>query len=127
MFEPQYLLGGETGVRGVPMGRYAGMAKIISQHGDPRHAVPAVHAARPAPSLRDDPVLRRRPGLERLPRHRGRPTATTLALKYGVGGGVFLQWGEAAIFRVEAAYSPDAESENPGFPVGIYVSDGLMF
>jgi hypothetical protein len=51
----------------------------------------------------------------------------TLNLKYGVGGGVFLQWGEAAIFRVEVAYSPDAESENPGFPVGIYVSDGLMF
>jgi hypothetical protein len=44
-----------------------------------------------------------------------------------VGGGLFLQWGEAAIFRLEAAYSPDAESENPGFPVGIYVSDGVMF
>jgi hypothetical protein len=29
--------------------------------------------------------------------------------------------------RVEAAYSPDAASENPGFPIGIYVSDGLMF
>ena len=52
---------------------------------------------------------------------------TSLGLKYGVGGGVFLQWGEAAIFRVEVAYSPDAESENPGFPLGIYVSDGLMF
>ena len=52
---------------------------------------------------------------------------TTLGLKYGVGGGGFLQWGEAAIFRIEAAYSPDAESENPGFPLGIYVSDGLMF
>jgi len=51
----------------------------------------------------------------------------TLGLKYGIGGGVFLQWGEAAIFRVEAAYSPDAVAENPGFPVGIYVSDGLMF
>jgi hemolysin activation/secretion protein len=52
---------------------------------------------------------------------------TSLGLKYGVGGGAFLQWGEAAIFRAEAAYSPDAESENPGFPIGIYVSDGLMF
>jgi hemolysin activation/secretion protein len=48
-------------------------------------------------------------------------------LKYGVGGGVYLQWGEAAIFRVEAAYSPDAVSENPQLPIGIYVSDGLMF
>jgi hypothetical protein len=52
---------------------------------------------------------------------------TTLGLKYGIGGGLFLQWGEAAIFRLEAAYSPDAESENPGFPLGVYVSDGLMF
>ena len=51
----------------------------------------------------------------------------TLNLKYGVGGGVFLQWGEAAIFRIEAAFSPDAESENQNLPVGIYVSDGLMF
>jgi hypothetical protein len=51
----------------------------------------------------------------------------TLGLKYGVGLGAFLQWGEAAIFRLEAAYSPDAESENPGFPFGIYVSDGTMF
>jgi len=38
-----------------------------------------------------------------------------------------MQWGEASIFRVEVAYSPDAESANPGFPLGIYVSDGLMF
>ena len=51
----------------------------------------------------------------------------SIGLKYGIGAGVFLQWGEAAIFRVEVAYSPDAESENPGFPVGIYVSDGAMF
>jgi hypothetical protein len=48
-------------------------------------------------------------------------------MKYGVGGGLFLQWGEAAIFRVEVAYSPDAVAENPDFPVGLYVSDGLMF
>jgi hypothetical protein len=52
---------------------------------------------------------------------------TKIGLKYGIGVGTFLQWGEAAIFRIEAAYSPDAVSENPGFPVGIYVSDGLMF
>jgi hypothetical protein len=50
----------------------------------------------------------------------------SIGLKYGIGGGVFLQWGEAAIFRIEVAYSPDSASEN-GFPVGIYVSDGLMF
>jgi hypothetical protein len=36
-------------------------------------------------------------------------------------------WGQAAIFRLEIAYSPDAVAENPGFPFGIYVEDGVMF
>ncbi len=48
-------------------------------------------------------------------------------LKYGAGGGVILRWGQAAIFRIEAAYSPDAAAANPGFPLGIYIQDGLMF
>jgi hypothetical protein len=52
---------------------------------------------------------------------------STLGLKYGLGGGFFIQWGEAAIFRLDAAYSPDAIAENPGLPLGIYVSDGLIF
>jgi hypothetical protein len=50
-----------------------------------------------------------------------------LGLKYGAGGGAFLQWGEAAIFRVDVAYSPEAVAENPRLPVGIYVQDGMMF
>ena len=31
------------------------------------------------------------------------------------------------MLRVEAGYSPDAVSENPTLPVGIYVNDGVMF
>jgi hypothetical protein len=31
------------------------------------------------------------------------------------------------MLRIEAAYSPDAVSENPTLPVGIYVEDGTMF
>lgn len=50
-----------------------------------------------------------------------------LGLKWGVGGGEYLQWGQAAVFRLELAYSPDARSENPGLPLGIYVEDGVMF
>ncbi len=50
-----------------------------------------------------------------------------LGLKYGVGAGVFVVWGTAAVFRVEFAYSPDAVSVNPGFPIGIYAADGQMF
>ena len=126
VFEPQHLLGGETGIRGVPQGRYGGDMKVVSNI-EIRVPLPRfrllgqrfrfgttaffdagrVWATVAAPSTAQD--------------------GTTLGLKYGVGGGGFLQWGEAAIFRLEAAYSPDAESENPGFPLGIYVSDGLMF
>jgi len=126
VFEPFYVLGSEWGVRGVPQGRYAGPIKVITNV-----------------EIRSTPFPRFRFLGQRL--RLGTTTffdagrtwggyfidpardGTKLGLKYGVGGGLFLQWGEAAIFRVEAAYSPDAESENPGFPIGIYVSDGLMF
>ena len=50
-----------------------------------------------------------------------------VGLKYGVGGGVYVLWGQAAMLRIEAAYSPDAVSENPSLPLGIYVEDGTMF
>jgi hypothetical protein len=126
VFEPQYMLGGEQGVRGVPQGRYAGKAKMISNTEIRATPFPRFHLL----------GQRLRIGVNAL-FDAGRvwsdyhitsaADGNTLNLKYGVGGGVFLQWGEAAIFRVEVAYSPDAESENPGFPVGIYVSDGLMF
>jgi hypothetical protein len=126
VFEPQYLLGGETGVRGVPMGRYAGKVKAISN---------TEIRALPFPRFT---VLKQRirVGLSAFV-DAGRvwsdysvissADGTSINIKYGVGLGAFLQWGEAAIFRLEAAYSPDAVSENPGFPLGIYVSDGVMF
>jgi hypothetical protein len=126
VFEPQYLLGGETGVRGVPMGRYAGRVKMISNT-----------EIRATPFPRFNVLGQRLRVGTNIFFDAGRvwsdyqvispADGNSLGLKYGVGGGVFLQWGEAAIFRIEAAYSPDAESENPGFPLGIYVSDGLMF
>jgi hypothetical protein len=50
-----------------------------------------------------------------------------LGLKYGIGGGVYVLWGQAAMLRIEAAYSPDAVSENPRFPIGLYAEDGTMF
>jgi hypothetical protein len=125
-FEPQYLLGGETGVRGVPMGRYAGRVKMISNlevRGTPfprftilgeRFRVGTTAFFDAGRVWSDYAVVSPADGYH-------------LSLKYGVGGGLFLQWGEAAIFRIEAAYSPDATSENPKLPLGIYVSDGLMF
>lgn len=124
-FEPQYLFGGENGVRGVPNGRYAGKI-MMAANVEIRSTLPRfrlfgqrlrlgtttfLDAGRVFSDYTFDPAL----------------DGTKLGLKYGIGGGVFLQWGEAAIFRVEAAYSPDAVAENPGFPIGIYVADGLMF
>jgi outer membrane protein assembly factor BamA len=125
-YEPQYLVGSENGVRGVPFGRYAGPIKIMTNI-----------------ELRATPF----PRFQLLGQRLRIGTTTffdagrvwneyqvispadgdTLGLKYGIGGGLFLQWGEAAIFRIEAAYSPDATSENQNLPVGIYVSDGTMF
>jgi hypothetical protein len=121
VFEPQYLFGGEQGIRGVPNGRYAGKIKLVSNT-----------------EIRGTPFPRFKLIGQRLligtnvffdagrvwSEYSVISTAdgNNIDLKFGVGGGVFLQWGEAAIFRVEAAYSPDAVSENPGFPVGIYVS-----
>jgi hypothetical protein len=124
-FELQNLFGGENGVRGVPDGRYAGRAKAL-QNTELRYVTPRFRFL--GQRLRSGTQLffdagrvwndyKPDPGKDGL----------TLGMKYGIGVGAFLQWGEAAIFRIEAAYSPDATSENPGFPIGIYVGDGLMF
>jgi len=126
VFEPQYLLGGETGVRGVPQGRYQGKVKIASN---------LEVRSTPFPQFR---LLGQRFRIGTTTFFDAgrvwsdyalisRADGTSVGLKFGIGGGLFLQWGEAAIFRVEAAYSPDAVSENPSLPLGIYVSDGLMF
>ena len=37
---------------------------------------------------------------------------TGAGLKYGVGGGLHLQWGEMVLLRLDLAYSPDAEEES---------------
>ncbi|MGH7296539.1 MAG: BamA/TamA family outer membrane protein [Polyangiaceae bacterium] len=126
VFEPQYLLGGENGVRGVPMGRYAGRIKAISN--TELRATPFPRFTVLGQRIRIGTTVFFDAGRVWSDYRVIAPLdGSSLGMKYGVGGGLFLQWGEAAIFRLEAAYSPDAESENPGFPVGIYVSDGVMF
>jgi hypothetical protein len=126
VFEPQYLLGSEQGVRGVPLARYAGRVKMITNTELRATPFPRFHIL--GQRLRIGTNVFFDAGRVWSDYQVISPAdGNSLGLKYGVGGGVFLQWGEAAIFRVEVAYSPDAVSENPGFPVGIYVSDGLMF
>jgi hypothetical protein len=48
-------------------------------------------------------------------------------LKWGAGLGALIRWGQAAVFRIELAYSPDAAATNPGFPFGFYIADHVMF
>jgi hypothetical protein len=125
-FEPQYLLGGDSGVRGVPQGRYAGHVKMIANV--EIRGTPFPRFSLLGQSLRIGTTTFFDAGRVWSDYNVISPAdGTSLGLKYGVGGGVFLQWGQAAIFRIEAAYSPDAVSENPNLPLGIYVSDGLMF
>ncbi len=125
-FEPQYMLGSENGVRGVPFGRYAGLIKVIANTElratpFPRFTVLGQRLRIGTTAFFDAGRVWNQYSVI------SSADGTSLGLKYGIGGGAFLQWGEAAIFRIEAAFSPDAESENQGLPVGIYVSDGLMF
>lgn len=126
VFEPQYLFGSENGVRGVPEGRYAGQIKILSNLEIRSTPFPQIHWLGQLFRIGTTTFFdagRVWSGYSVISPSDG----TSLGLKFGVGGGLFLQWGEAAIFRVEAAYSPDAVAENPSLPIGIYVSDGLMF
>jgi hypothetical protein len=124
-FQTADMLGGANGIRGVPSGRYLGRIKALANL-----------------ELRTLPV-----GFKLFGQsfHMGGDTffdtgrcwldytfknpldGTGIGLKYGVGGGLYFLWGQAALFRIEVAYSPDQVAENPGFPVGIYVEDGVMF
>jgi hypothetical protein len=124
-FQTDDIPGGPNGIRGVPSGRYLGRIKALGNL-----------------ELRSLPI-----GFKLFGQsfHMGGDAffdtgriwldytfrspldGTGLGLKYGVGGGLYFLWGQAALFRIEVAYSPDQVAENPGFPVGIYVQDGVMF
>jgi hypothetical protein len=123
-FQTADMPGGPQGIRGVPSGRYLGRIKALGNV-----------------ELRSLPVGFKLFG-QRFHMggdaffdtgriwldYTGSPLdGTGVGLKYGVGGGLYFQWGQAALFRIEAAYSPDQVAENPGFPVGIYVEEGVMF
>jgi len=123
VFDPRWSFGGDNGVRGVPRGRYTGKIKAIANH----------ELRLPLPRFR---ILgqRVRPGLTALfdvgrlwADYRPDPArdGTSIGLKYGLGGGLFGQWGEAAIVRADVAWSPDAISA--GLPIGFYVTTGLTF
>lgn len=124
-FDPNDLPGGAQGIRGVPNGRYSGLLKVVANaelrriHGSFRFLgskfqIGTTTFVDTGRVWNDYTFADVRDG-------------TGLGLKYGVGGGPFLIWDTAALFRIDVAYSPDASAANPGFPVGIYVQGGLMF
>ncbi|HEX7666112.1 MAG TPA: BamA/TamA family outer membrane protein, partial [Polyangiaceae bacterium] len=124
-FQTYEMIGGSSSVRGVPDGRYSGPLKVYGN----------VEARA---MLVDFTLLKQRFHLGgNVLFDAGRLwsdytfTAKTdghgLGVKWGTGVGAYLIWGQAAVFRAEFAYSPDAVSENPSLPIGIYVEDGVMF
>ena len=119
------MLGGSNGVRGVPQGRYNGRAKAVANV--EIRSMFARFKLLGFPFKMGANTFFDTGRVWAEYRFNAPRDGTGLGLKWGAGGGIYLQWGDAAIFRIEAAYSPDAAAVSPGFPVGVYVSDQVMF
>ena len=125
VFMTDEMVGGSAAVRGVPDGRYSGLIKVFG-NAELRALLVRVHLL--GQQFRFGGNLLFDAGrLWSDYTFHARADGSGTGIKWGAGGGGYLQWGQAAVFRIELAYSPDAASENPGFPVGIYVEDGVMF
>jgi len=118
-------IGGSAGVRGVPVGRYSGEIKIYG-NAELRAMFFKFNVLRQKFTIGGDALFDT--GRSWLDYSFKSPLdGSGAGLKYGAGGGLYVLWGQAAIFRIDVAYSPDAAAENPSFPVGFYVEDGTMF
>jgi hypothetical protein len=118
-------IGGSAGVRGVPIGRYSGEIKLYG-NAELRAMFWKFSLLRQKFTIGGDALFDT--GRSWLDYTFKSPLdGNGLGLKYGAGGGLYVLWGQAAIFRIDVAYSPDAAAENPHFPVGLYVEDGTMF
>jgi hypothetical protein len=124
-FDQKEMPGGSAGVRGVPVGRYLGPIKLV---GNVELRAMLVHftVAKQKFTLGADTFFDTGRVWSDYTFH-SPLDCCGVGLKYGVGAGMYVLWGQAAMLRIEAAYSPDAVSENPSLPVGIYVEDGTMF
>jgi hypothetical protein len=124
-FDQKEMPGGSAGIRGVPVGRYLGPIKAIGNV-ELRAMLVEFTVLKQNFTLGND-VFFDAGRVWSDYSFRSPLDGRGLGLKYGVGGGIYFLWGEAAMLRIEAAYSPDAVSENPSLPVGIYVNDNTMF
>ncbi|MBP9111184.1 MAG: BamA/TamA family outer membrane protein [Polyangiaceae bacterium] len=124
-FSPVEAIGGAAGVRGIPVGLYMGRLKAFGNiefrtmpiltklFGSPLRLGADVFfdAGRSWMNYTFDDVR----------------DGKGLGIRWGVGGGILVQYGSAALFRLEAAYAPQARIANPGFPLAIYLTDDLAF
>jgi hypothetical protein len=124
VFNQQYMIGGDRGVRGVPLGRYAGHVKMLLNTELRTTLIPHFRVARWRVRVGTTTFA----DVGRVWSDYGTPglDGTTLSLKCGVGGGLFFQWDRASVFRVEMAYSP-TDRATGGLPIGIYLANGLSF
>jgi outer membrane protein assembly factor BamA len=123
-FKTQYMIGGSAGIRGVPIGRYLGRIKVIVNEelramlwhfrvfGQPFHIGTGVFFD--TGRLWLDYSFK-------APQDGSFP-----GLKWGTGVGGYLIWGQAAVFRIEVAYSPSATAFG-GWPIAVYLQDNMMF
>jgi hypothetical protein len=119
------MIGGSSSVRGVPDGRYSGPLKVYGNL-ELRAMLVDFHVLKQPFHLGGD-VLFDTGRLWSNYTFNSPHDDDGIGLKWGAGVGGYLIWGQAAVFRAEVAYSPDAVSENPSLPLGIYVADGVMF
>ncbi|MBK8212533.1 MAG: BamA/TamA family outer membrane protein [Myxococcales bacterium] len=124
-FTPSSAIGGEDGVRGVPAALFYGRLKAFGNVEVRR----MLFGARPFGTSLEVGVdaFFDAGRVWQSYTFDDRRDGRTLGLKVGVGGGLLVLWGQAALFRAEIAYSPDANIANPGFPAAIYVADDVIF
>jgi len=124
-FQTYEMPGGSAAIRGVPDGRYSGLVKVFG-NAEVRALLVRFRIAGQRFRVGGN-VLFDAGRLWADYTFTSPLDGRGLGVKWGTGGGLYLQWGQAAVFRLEVAYSPDAASENPSLPLGVYVEDGVMF
>jgi hypothetical protein len=124
-FDQKEMPGGSSGIRGVPVGRYLGPIKMVGNI-ELRALYLKLKILKQKFTVGNDVFFDTGRVWSDYSFH-SPLDGSGLGLHYGVGGGLYILWGEAAMLRVEVSYSPDAVSENPSLPLGIYVEDRTMF
>jgi hypothetical protein len=123
VFDPEYLVGGVDGVRGIRLGRYAGRVKVISNYELRTMLFPALPIFSWRVNIGTTTFFDA--GRVWSDYDTSQLDGQGLGIKYGAGGGLFFQLNKSSVFRVEVAYSPDGKAD--GTPVSFYLANGLIF